>query len=359
MNGLVDPAGSGTVSVYDETVQAVSVSILIVSYNSLAVLGPCLDSIGTQTSSAHEIIVVDNASQDGTPEFLRVHYPHAYLVENNENVGFARAVNQAAALARGPYLMLLNPDTLVMGQAVDRLLERAQANPHQGIVAPATQNRMGRSSINSRAFYTPGSLFRLEFAKGPLRSILHSRGEVAPEESSVRQGSGDVIAGDPAPLVAVDAVYGCALMIRADLYVRVGGLDERFFMYEEDIDLCRSVSHLGYGVAIAPDAIVIHHEAGSSSMLHADRTAQTSPETGPALRRARARFLYAQKHFDPWIVMGMRLAFLGFGIAAWLGSWLPGPHRRNTRRRRLGETYIQIAYGDLQRASPSRATKAS
>ncbi|UCH85145.1 MAG: glycosyltransferase family 2 protein, partial [Candidatus Latescibacterota bacterium] len=113
------------------------VSVIIVSYNSRDVLGPCLESLQQQSvRTSTEVIVIDNASSDGTPELVRARYPWVKLIVGRENVGFSRGVNIGIRAASGDYFLILNPDTVVREDSIEKMLEFARATPSAGIVGP-------------------------------------------------------------------------------------------------------------------------------------------------------------------------------------------------------------------------------
>lgn len=318
------------------------VSILIVTYNSSLILGRCLDSIAGETKASHEIIVVDNASSDGTSASVAQEYPAVHVIANRENYGFAVAVNQAASCAQGKYLLLLNPDTIILDSAIDRLLAHMETHPNTGIAAPVTLNIDRTPNQNSQPFYTPNTLLWTEIRKGPLRPLANW---VLHKQCTMPRGG--VSQHQPRDSQFKDTVYGCALMISAALYARLGGLDERYFMYEEDLDLCLRVKQAGYNVACIAQSAVIH-VGGASSPVCENERAFASAQV--ATRRTRSRFLYAQKHFSPWFVLLMRLIYAGCGISCYLGALTTGKPTR-TRRRLMGQTYLQTAFLSTARES--------
>ncbi|MEX1018435.1 MAG: glycosyltransferase family 2 protein [Litorilinea sp.] len=321
-----------------------AISILMVTHNSWPVLPRCLDSIAAQTRTPYEIIVVDNASTDGTPHLIRRDYPLMRVVENRANVGFAAAVNQAAACARGAYLLLLNPDTVILDGAIDRLYAWSTAEEARGlrvgIWAPRTVDLDGKPTQNSQPFYRPYRLFWTEFRKGPLRPLadwILAREKPA-DRGPADTGTDDLTYDD---LTYIDAAYGCALMIAAALYAQIGGLDEQFFMYEEDIDLCLRVKQAGYVTAYAPHATVVHMGGASAT---GGPEAHSVGRTHVTLRRTRSRLVYATKHLGAGWVILLRVLYGGMGLACLLGSLIPGSAWRNERRRWLGKTYLASAW---------------
>ena len=234
--------------------ERVDVSVLIVAYHCRDMLGPCLDSIEAQTACSHEVIVVDNHSDDGTVELLSSEYPWVKTIANTDNVGFARAVNQGARVARGEHLLLLNPDTVVLDGAIDELVRFAREHPAEGIYGGRTLAPDG--SVDPKSCWgapTPWSL--LCFATG-LRTIFPRSPLFDPE--SLGRWERDSVRH-------VDIVTGCLLLARRDVWDELDGLDERFFVYGEDADFCLRAAKAGYRPIIDPRASITHYVGGSSS----------------------------------------------------------------------------------------------
>lgn len=222
-------------------------SVVVVSHRSASTLERCLDAALSQ-SAAVEVIVVDNGSDDGTPDLVRARLPGEpclHLVGNPDNRGFAAACNQGAALARGDALLLLNPDAFLAADAVARLRRHLDGDPAIGLLGCAVLDEAGRPhGPQRRREPTPArslaSLLRLDRWAG-------------------REG----IEAAPAPPAAgrperVDAVNGSVMLVDLALYRRLGGMDERFVLHAEDLDLCRRVREAGRAVARAGDVAVVH-----------------------------------------------------------------------------------------------------
>ena len=306
-----------------------TVSMLIITYNSSAVLSACLDSIAATTSCAHELIIVDNASTDGTPELVRTQYPGVILIDNHQNTGFAVATNQAARQAQGRYLLLLNPDTVVQSGVVDRLVAFMDSYSQVGIAAPRVANAQGQAASNTQEFHTAGTLFWRTLRSSPLEQL--ARHMLARHTGAEKSG--------------VVAVYGCALQIRADLFHSVGGLDERFFLYEEDIDLCYRVHRLGYDIRQAPDITIVHYGGQSSS--HTD-TSQAQQQVVTFAHRLRSRSLYACKHFSRRAVLGLHIGYVLIGLGLRLFSLLHNDRIVRSRRRVIGGHYLHVGVRGLR-----------
>jgi N-acetylglucosaminyl-diphospho-decaprenol L-rhamnosyltransferase len=236
------------------------VSVVVVAYHCRDALRECLSSIyGGSGEQSLEVVVVDNASQDGTPEMVRADFPAARLVALPENVGFAAGVNVGAAEAQGEYLMLLNPDTVVHPGSVERLVEFARQHPEYGIYGGKTLWPDGSTCPGS--CWGKPSLWSL-FCFATMLSTMFKGSAVFDPESlgSWRRDS----------VREVDIVTGCLLLVRRDVWHDLGGFDTRFFMYGEDADLSLRASVQGLRPAITPECVVTH-EVGVSSSRRSDK----------------------------------------------------------------------------------------
>ena len=252
-------------------------SVILVTFQSAAFVRRCVESVAQSTHQASfEIIAVDNASSDGTAALLERGHPAVRVLHNTENVGFGPAANQAARLATGRYLLFLNPDTEVQDHAIDRAVAFADAHEDVGILGgkllnpDGTLQRAARRSIPypSVAFFQLSGLGRIW-------------------RNHPAAGAYNLERLDPERTADVGAVSGAFLLIRRDVWGRVGGFDERFFLYGEDLDLCLAVTRLGFRVVYYPEAAVLHHKGASSRQ---------------ARRRANREFhramrLFHDKHF--------------------------------------------------------------
>lgn len=261
------------------TIEGIPVSLLLVSYNTRDITVACLRSVYDQTAGFldFEVLIVDNASSDGSADAVAAAFPAATLVRSPENLGFAAANNLAAREASGEWLLLLNPDTVVLDHAIDKLLAFAQTHPEASIFGGRTLFADG--SLNIKSCWrrpTPWSAFCI--ATG-LTSMFPNSSLFAPESfgpwkrDSVRQ---------------VDIVSGCFLLIRRSLWNQLGGFDPAFFMYGEEADLCLRASKLGHKCLICPDATIIHY-GGASEKVRADKM----------VRLFSAKALLFHRHWSP------------------------------------------------------------
>jgi len=223
-------------------------SICLVSLNTIHYLRGCLKSLAEHPASLPtEIIVVDNGSTDGTQEMLAQEYPHVLRIQNSKNEGFVRPANQAMRAALGRYFLLLNPDTLVLPGALDRLVAFLEEHPKAGIVGPKVLNRDGSlQQACRRGVSRPWAT--LSYFLGLYRLFPHS------------QFFGGYLLNylDEDETHAVDSVSGSCMLIRREAAEQIGYLDERFFAYQEDADFCFQAHRLGWQVYYHPAAHIIH-----------------------------------------------------------------------------------------------------
>ena len=239
---------------------ALELSVLVVSYNTRELTLACLRSLAEQTSGlVYETIVVDNASSDGSAEAIARECPGATLIRLAENIGFARANNLAAGLAKGEFLLLLNPDTVVLDGAVQRLVAFAKANSTAGIWGGRTVFADG--SLNPTSCWKAMTLWSA-FSRGiGLGALFRGSAWFDPEA----MGSW----GRDTPR-RVDIVTGCFLLITSELWKRLDGFDKEFFMYGEDADLCMRAARLGAEPMVSPQATIVHI-GGASERVRADK----------------------------------------------------------------------------------------
>lgn len=253
-------------------------STVIVSWNVKELLRCCLESIfqhpipGIQL----EVFVVDNASSDGSAEMVRKRFPQVHLIENEENLGFAAANNQAISRSQGQYILLLNPDTIVCDDALIRLMDFLEANPEVGIAGPKLIHPDGRLQHSAFTFPTLLMAF-LDFFP------IHHRLIDSPLNG--RYPRSLYKAGEPFP---IDHPLGACLLVRKEAIDRVGPLDEGFFIYCEEIDWCIRIKKAGWQIYCVPQAEVVHYVAQS--------TQQSRDEMFVQLWKS--RYLLFAKHYS-------------------------------------------------------------
>jgi GT2 family glycosyltransferase len=222
-------------------------SVVIVTHESRADIGECLDSLRHLPDVvSREIILVDNASKDGTADFVASHYPEVRLIRKRRRDGFATNVNIGAVAASGRHLLMLNPDTSTPANTLDRLVEHLDDHPDVGIVGPRLVYPDGSPQASARRFPTPlNTLVR----RTPLRRLLGAT------TGTTRHLMADSTLSD---VSEVDWLLGAVLAVRMDALHDVAGLDDRYRLYCEDIDLCWRMHEAGWRVEYLPSATVEH-----------------------------------------------------------------------------------------------------
>jgi GT2 family glycosyltransferase len=238
----------------------VHLSIIVVSYNTRDTTIECLRSVLAQTGNiSYEIVVVDNASHDGSADAIERDFPKIKVLKLNTNIGFARANNLAVTHALGSRILLLNPDTVILDHAIDSLVAFADRTPSYGIWGGRTIFVDG--TINRTSCWRRTTLWNLScFALGitylvPDSAIFNSAHYGGWNVDTTRH---------------VDVVCGCFFLIERSLWNKLGGFDETFFMFGEDDDLCFRAYKAGARPAITPEATIIHH-GGASHASSVDR----------------------------------------------------------------------------------------
>ncbi|MGB4828259.1 MAG: glycosyltransferase family 2 protein [Paracoccaceae bacterium] len=287
-----------------------SLTVIIISYNTRDLTLAALRTLyATTHTTAFRTVVLDNASTDGSADAVSASFPQVELIRSTENLGFAKANNVVAEAARSEWLLLLNPDTECHEGAVDNLMAFARANPQAGIYGGRTVFPDG--SLNIASCWnriTPWSVFCIATgltAAFPRTALFDPEAMGGWQRDTVRE---------------VDIVVGCFLLIRRDLWTRLGGFDLRYFMYGEEADLCLRARRLGFRPMITPDAEIMHLVGAASASKAAKRILVT-----------KARVTLIRDHWPRWQVP------LGIGL-----MWLWGALRIAASR--------LIALGDQPRA---------
>jgi GT2 family glycosyltransferase len=259
------------------------VSVLIVNYNGAAVIIQCLRTLLEHSRAiVPEIIVVDNASSDGSPDLIAEQFPQVKLIKSAVNLGFGQGNNLAAQAATGEFLLLLNPDTIVPGEFLPPLVGVMDADPQVAIVAP-------------RLVYTDG---RLQVSISYAISLW---GEYRTQKLHRQARVGKLTELPPGN---VDIVVGAAMLIRRRVFEQVGGFDPNFFMYFEESDLCERIRKLGWRVHYFPQVSLIHWQGHSTQQTRA-----LSDRLAMAYRRS--QLYYYAKHRPWWEQAILRLYLLG------------------------------------------------
>jgi N-acetylglucosaminyl-diphospho-decaprenol L-rhamnosyltransferase len=238
-------------------------SIIIVNWNVCNLLRRCLASINANRGDLSlEVIVVDNVSSDDSVQMVSDEFPHVRLMASRENLGYTGGNNLGAREARGRYLLILNPDTEIVGDALQQMVAYLEAHPNVGLIGPKLYNSDG--TVQASRYHFPK--LSLRYFNRPYECLINlQQDKVHP----------------------VDWMMGAVLVTRREMWDMVGGFDEEFFMYFEDVDLCRRYWDRGWQVHYVPLAQVIHYHKASASQLGVKRQ----------LRFYRSQWLYFRKHF--------------------------------------------------------------
>ena len=235
---------------------APDVSVVIVNYNAGCELARALESITADLRARPwEAVVVDNASSDGSSAAVARFAPQARVLRNEQNLGFARGVNQGLAATSARVVLIINPDCSLVAGAYASLLHELDRSPTHAIVGPRILNPDGSPQGSARGDpdMLTGLFGRTTFVRRLLPNLEASRRNVVVDPG-----------GSEAPSLAVDWLSGACMLARRDVLAQAKGFDERYFLYWEDADLCRRVRALGYQVRYVPTAAAIHHVGHSS-----------------------------------------------------------------------------------------------
>ncbi|HBH47735.1 MAG TPA: glycosyltransferase family 2 protein, partial [Bacteroidales bacterium] len=245
----------------------------------------CLHSVYEETRGiSFEVIVVDNDSKDGSAQSIKKKFPAVKLIVSDKNLGFGRANNLATKIAKGNYLLLLNPDTIVLNGAIQKLYSFACRNPNNRIYGGRTL--YSDLTLNPTSCWRRPTLWSLFCYSVGLTKIFKGNSIFDPE--SYGHWKRDSVR-------LVDIVTGCLLMIERKLWDQLNGFDNVFFMYGEEADLCIRSAKFGASPIITPDATIIHHD-GASEKIYADKM----------IRILRAKKQFIKKH---WNQVGMLIGF--------------------------------------------------
>lgn len=254
-----------------------TLSIIVVSYNARAELENCLRSLSAAPPSIdHDVTVVDNASSDGSAEAARAGWPRVNVTALAENVGFSAGNNVGIRVTTGDLILLLNSDTIVPAGAIDRLVERLLAHDAAAAAGPRLTDGTGRLEISWGRMISPVAELRQK-----VEGALYDR-EFGPVERLVARAAGSER--------YVDWVSGACLLVHRKDAEAVGLLDERFFLYTEDVDFCASLRARGRKVLYTPAAGIMHLRG---------RSRATAPQRMNAAYR-RSHLAFYEKHHPRW-----------------------------------------------------------
>lgn len=263
--------------------EPLDVSVVIVSFNTRALLRRCIETLLPEIACLRaEIIVVDNASRDGSADMVETHFPQINVVRSAVNLGFAAANNMGFRRARGRYVALLNSDAFVGREALRIGVRRMDAMPQVAMAGAKLLSRDGSLQPSARLFPTP------------LNDLLVMSGLAARYPKSRFFGRFDRTWADPETPASVDWVPGAFALIRRSVLECVGHFDEQFFLYYEEVDLCRRIREAGHAIAYWPDLQVIHLGGESSKTMQDALISKSGSQL--VLWRMRSALLYYRKH---------------------------------------------------------------
>lgn len=307
--------------------QPLDLSVIIVNWNTRDYLAQCLESlfesVQTFRRSNVETFVVDNGSADGSAELVEGRFPWVKLLVNPENRGFGQANNQALSLAKGRYLLFLNPDTRLRPEALSTLVRFLDRHPRAGVAAPQILFPEGHIQPSCRRFPTLSTVFweatgldRM-FPQHPLFGY-YLMGDW--DHQTLRQ---------------VDQPMGACLMVRRAALDQAGDFDERFFLFFEEVDLCRRLKSAGWEIYFVPQAQIVH--CGGQS-------------TGQNARRAawlfhRSRYKYFRKHFgrgQEWLIRALMVVSFPWQLVLRMGLVLSRPMKWGRMVRHFGAVVVQL-----------------
>ncbi len=302
----------------------IDLTVIIVNWNVRDLLDRCLASLlasefawtGEKVGSGPraEIIVVDSASEDGSVEMVRDKFPMVTLLAQSENVGFTRGNNIGLARAAGQFLLLLNPDTEVHAGALPALLDLLRSQPCVGIVGPHTLNSDGSHQSTRRRFPTTlTGLFESTWLASSAPKAIEAR-------YRMRDTPDDAV-------VAADWVQGSALLLRREVHTALGGLDEGFTMYYEELDYCRRAKAAGWEVYYHGGAFITHHGGKSSE--------QTAARTTIQFQSSKLRYFRKHHGFGTYLLLrGCLLLQFAWQLALEAAKGALG-HKRQLRSQRV------------------------
>lgn len=299
-------------------------SIVIVNWNTYKLLDQCLNSLdGTQSMIKKEIIVVDNGSTDDSVKMVELKHPDVMLIKNDENVGFSKANNQGFRMSHGRYVMFLNTDTIVLGDALSKIVEFLDTNPEAGIVGPKVLNPDGSLQVSA--------------AKSPtlMNTIVDLfKFGIIPRFSSWYASYDNTM--------EVGWVSGACLTARCETIEQLGGWDESLFMYSEDVDLCMRAHDMGWGIFFYPRAEIIHLRGQSIGQLDKRRVLQVHKSVAYLRRRYFSPVAYSIYLLFATLAMAAKIVyFLCRLVASYLSK---DTSMRVTYRQKLSAYWLVLKY---------------
>jgi GT2 family glycosyltransferase len=265
-------------------------SIVIVNYNVRDLLKRCLESVFKYEKDIEfEVIVVDNNSNDLSQEMLKRDFPQVKLFENKRNLGFSRGCNQGIKESRGRYILLLNPDSELTPGGLKTMIDSMDSQPELGICGPKMTDQEGNLQFSCRSF--PSYLTAISSSQSVLNRIFPDN--FLSQKYLLKNQ-------DHSEIREVDWVSGSCLLAKREMLEKVGLLDERFYMYVEDVDLCYRAKMAGFFVYYFPSVVVIHHVGKSTQKKKIDMLVE----------HHKSMYHFYNKHHDPNVFLKALVFFL-------------------------------------------------
>lgn len=296
----------------------IKISIIIVSYNTKDILRKCLESLFLNKGKHNiEVFVVDNNSNDNSASMVREDFRNIILIENSNNKGFAAANNQAYEKSIGDYVILLNPDAYIKPDAIDNSVDFMESHPECGICGGRLVNLENQLDPSARKF--PNSLYKLFTISGLSNKF----------PSSKIFGKGDFKHFDHNTVIEVDWVPGTFAIYRKKMLENTGFLDNRFYIYYEETDLCLRVKRAGWKIYFIPNAEVIH-VGGASSKTRKDHKFDSSGSQVLKFRM-QSEYLYFKKNYNIFSVLANAGVEITWNILRWIVNLRSGSNHRVKR----------------------------
>lgn len=314
---------------------AVDVSIIIVNYNTRDLLRDCLKTVFNQRSKySYEVLVVDNASKDDSALMVRDEFEQVHLFPSVKNLGFVKANNKAMLESRGRYLLLLNPDTQVPPDTLDKLVDFIEDQAGVGICGCKQVDAQGQIQLTWGKF--PTVLSEIQRKARHMRMDLKEQGVRVALENNISDQCD------------VDWVAGSCMLVRAEVALQIGLMDENIFMYFEDIDWCQRARLAGWRVCIDPRNQIVHYGGESAATDKIVSLVEYRRSQLYFLRKYRGRFFYLMTRL--WIF----IKALGyFGLWALRYGWYTDPDAKHEAEC-MSLVYKHITYLALTGKMPAK-----
>ena len=292
-------------------------SVIVISYNTLELLPKCFEYLKTAADGLTiEIFVVDNGSKDGSVELLQARYPEIQLIASKTNLGFAAANNQALTKAKGRYFVLLNSDAFLRPDSLTLAISHMERNPGVGLGGARLVGPDEEWQPSARSF--PSALNDFLTLSGLSTRFSQSR----------FFGRADRTWADPGKAADVDWVPGAFSIINPNALDISGLFDEDYFLYYEEVDLCRRIKQAGYDVMYWPDIVVVHLGGESSKKVSAELFSRSGSQL--TLWRMRSQLLYYRKHHGHFVLLSYWMELLWHKARKFRNSLSsrPGSHEK-------------------------------